>query len=345
MSGQTMQHLSAAVEALTRFLLDDMALPDVLKQHGALILVLTSGATATALFRYFKQYREDRMAIELAVFHILRTIENHPHYQAQLQLGNFYDLIHVMHAEMNSMIDSYLTKDQAASAMTELKCKIWTAIDENHALWVKRRMVGAAAAKAIIDEEDVAMDGPTVEPVHTPSNEVAAKSKFTLPSSKSHSVGEYNVAKDEAATVLVQAPFVMAAVRARSVSPLTEAKIQTQLLCEQQELGGMDMDIMDVDDVLPTRTMVSEHDTLTPTTSSSPELPTPDTPCPRPISPPRGGYGLDYSNRALYSSSPDSSTSCSPVPSSPFTIATNKVKTFQANLSLVFDAKPLKVHP
>jgi hypothetical protein len=347
MPDQIMQHLPAAVEVFTRFLHDEMALPDVLKQYGALLLALTSGATATALFRYFKQYLDDRMKIKLAIFHILCTIENHPHYQVQLQLGNPYDLILDIDAKVNRMIDRHLTKDQAASAMTELKRKIWTAVDENRALGVKRQMIDAAAVKATIDEEDVAMDGPAVEPVHTPGNEAAAKFKFTLPSSKAHSVGEYNVAKDDATTVLVQAPVDMAAVRVRSVSPLTEAKIQTQLLCEQQELE--DMDMVDIDDVLPTRTAPSEHDATTPTTFSSPEMPTPETPCPRPISPPRGGYGLDYSNRALYSSSPESypscspdpSPACSPVPSSPFTSATNKVKTLQATVSLVLDQKPL----
>jgi hypothetical protein len=167
--------LSAAAKALTRFLLEGLVLPDVLKQHGSFFFAIASGATATALFHYFKQHRNNRKMINSAVFHILRTVENHPHYQAQLQLGNIHGLIHAMDAEVNHMIDTHLTKDQASSAKIKLKRKIEIVVDENRALGVKRRMIDAAAAKVTIEQENVAVYGPSVKPVYT----AAAKAEFT----------------------------------------------------------------------------------------------------------------------------------------------------------------------
>jgi hypothetical protein len=150
------------------------------------------------------------------------------------------------------------------------------------------------------------------------------------------------VVKDQAVTVSVQTPVDMAATRVRSASPLTEPRTQTQLLCEQQELENMDM--MNVDAVLPTRAVAYEHDTTTLAMSSSSEMPAPATPCPRPE-----GYGLDCGDRVLYSSSPESSSPCSPVtsppcspvPSSPITIATTTVQARQVITLPVFDPTTL----
>jgi hypothetical protein len=100
--------------------------------------------------------------------------------------------------------------------------------------------------------------------------------------------------------------------------------------------------------VLPIISAVAGPLTVTPTISSSPEMPTSQQrPCPRPISPVRtGGYGLDYDDEALYSSSPDSSPPCSlevstPNSLTPFAIAEQKVKSLQPVTFPIFNAKHL----
>jgi hypothetical protein len=332
----TLQHafisLSAAVRDLTRFLLDDFPLRNILKQHGVVLLIITSGATATYLYRYFEQNRTSRAKIGLAVLHIVRTIENHPQYHGQL--NDPEGLIHEIDAEVARMIDTHLTKDEAASAMTELKRKVWNDVDE-HAPAAKRRNIDAATDEASVGEEDVAISEGAVDTVQTSAaiEAVAEGAVISRPTTPSI-VAEEDVVTDEAAAVSVQSPFSMAAIQARSVSPLTEADIQAQLQCEMQELENIDIE--DVDEVLPIISAVAGPVTVTPTISSSPEMPTSQqTPCPRPISPVRtGGYGLYYDDEALYSSSPDSSPPCSPEVSTPnsltpFAIAEQKVKILQ----------------
>jgi hypothetical protein len=339
----TLQHafisLSAAVRDLTRFLLDDFPLRNILKQHGVVLLIITSGATATYLCRYFEQNRTSRAKIGLAVFHIVRTIENYPQYHGQL--NDPEGLIREIDAEVARMIDTHLTKDEAASAMTELKRKVWNDVDE-HAPAAKRRNIDAATDEASVGEEDVAMSGAVVDTPQTSAaiEAVAERAVIARPATPSI-VAEEDVVTDEAAAVSVQSPFSMAAIQARSVSPLTEADIQAQLQCEMQELE-------DADEVCPIISAVAGPVTVTPTISSSPEMPTSQqTPCPRPISPVRtGGYGLDYDDEALYSSFPDSSLSCSPevsTPNSPtpFAIAEQKVKILQPVTFPTFNAKHL----
>jgi hypothetical protein len=344
----TLQHafisLSTAVKDLTRFLLDGFPLRDILKQHGVVLLIITGGATAIHLYRYFEQNRASRAKIGLAVFHIVRTIENHPQYHAQL--NDPESLIREIDAEMARMVDTHLTKDEAASAMTELKHKVWTDVDE-YAPAAKRQSIDAATDAASVGEEDVAMSEVAVDTPQTSAaiEAVAEDAVISHPTTPSI-VAEEDVVTDEATAVSVQSPFSMAAIQARSVSPLTEADIQAQLQCEMQELENIDIE--DADDALPIISAVAGPVTVTPTISSSPEMPTSQqTPCPRPISPVRtGGYGLDYDDEALYSPSPDASPPCSPevsTPNSPtpFAIAEQKVKILQPVTFPTFNAKHL----
>jgi hypothetical protein len=344
----TLQHafisMSAAVRDLTRFLLDDFPLRNILKQHGVVLLIITSGATATYLYRYFEQNRTSRAKIGLAVFHIVRTIENYPQYHGQL--NDPEGLIREIDAEVARMIDTHLTKDEAASAMNELKRKVWIDVDE-HAPVAKRRNIDAATDEASVGEEDVAMSGAVVDTPQTSAaiEAVSERAVVSRPATPPI-VAEEDVVTDEAAAVSVQSPFSMATIQARSVYPLAEADIQAQLQCEMQELE--DINIVDADDVLPIISAVAGQVTVTPTVSSSPEIPTSlQTPCPRPISPVRtGGYGLDYDDEALYSSSLDSSPPCSPEESTPnsptlFAIAEQKVKILQPVTFPTFNAKHL----
>jgi hypothetical protein len=344
----TLQHafisMSAAVRDLTRFLLDDFPLRNILKQHGVVLLIITSGATATYLYRYFEQNRTSRAKIGLAVFHIVRTIENYPQYHGQL--NDPEGLIREIDAEVARMIDTHLTKDEAASAMNELKRKVWIDVDE-HAPVAKRRNIDAATDEASVGEEDVAMSGAVVDTPQTSAaiEAVSERAVVSRPATPPI-VAEEDVVTDEAAAVSVQSPFSMATIQARSVYPLAEADIQAQLQCEMQELE--DINIVDADDVLPIISAVAGQVTVTPTVSSSPEIPTSlQTPCPRPISPARtGGYGLDYDDEALYSSSLDSSPPCSPEESTPnsptpFAIAEQKVKILQPVTFPTFNAKHL----
>jgi hypothetical protein len=87
--------------------------------------------------------------------------------------------------------------------------------------------------EASVGEEDVAMSEGAVDTVQTSAaiEAVAEGAVISRPTTPSI-VAEEDVVTDEAAAVSVQSPFSMAAIQARSVSPLTEADIQAQLQCE-----------------------------------------------------------------------------------------------------------------
>jgi hypothetical protein len=104
--------LGAATKALTRFLLDGIALPASLKDHGALLLVFTSGAAAaTAIYDFFRRNRQDRAKFNLAVYHVARMVENTPEFLALLDCP--HDLVRVMDREVSRLIGLHLTKQEA----------------------------------------------------------------------------------------------------------------------------------------------------------------------------------------------------------------------------------------
>jgi hypothetical protein len=138
--------LSAKAKALTRYLLDDVALPGFLASQGDLLLAFTTGAAAaTALYKYLHRNREDRAKISLAVFHITRIIEKTPEYQARLNNPN--ELAQLIDTEVNRILNIHLNEDEAASTMIELKRKLWNELDVECLHVTKRRRSNTAGHK------------------------------------------------------------------------------------------------------------------------------------------------------------------------------------------------------
>ncbi|KAH3976902.1 hypothetical protein HBH51_073900 [Parastagonospora nodorum] len=138
--------LSAKVKALTGFLIDGAILPETLKQHGTLLLAFTAGAAAaSATLPYFNRYRNDRAKVNLAVFHITRIIENTSEYQDRLR--HPHELVRVMDAEVQRLLQIHLNKQEAQGAMSALKRKLWVELDEERALLAKRRKSETAERK------------------------------------------------------------------------------------------------------------------------------------------------------------------------------------------------------
>ncbi|KAF1844939.1 uncharacterized protein K460DRAFT_405217 [Cucurbitaria berberidis CBS 394.84] len=121
--------LSTVAKLLTRFLFGEIQLPPVLQQYGQLMLVFTGGAAiASSLYYFFQNHKENRAKVQLAVFHVIRMVENLPDLQAQLQDPRA--LIAQMDKEVTRMIGLHLSKTEAGSAMVELKRKVWAVADE-----------------------------------------------------------------------------------------------------------------------------------------------------------------------------------------------------------------------
>ncbi|KAF1917956.1 hypothetical protein BDU57DRAFT_571839 [Ampelomyces quisqualis] len=144
--------LQAATIALTHFLLEGLALPACLTKHGALLLVFTGGAAvATALYDFLQSNRENRAKFSLAVYHVVRMVENTPEFLALLDRP--HDLLKVVDREVSHMIGLHLTKCEAGNVMTELKRKVWSQVDDQRALVAKRRK-----CKMSVSEDDFACE-------------------------------------------------------------------------------------------------------------------------------------------------------------------------------------------
>lgn len=123
--------LSAIAKALTRFLFDRLPLPEYLEDYGHLLSLTTSGALGVTLYHLFHKYRENRAKVQLATFHVIRMTETRSDMEALLD--DPHALIQVMDSEVAHMIDIHLTKNEASEAMTGLKRKVWSYVDEQRA--------------------------------------------------------------------------------------------------------------------------------------------------------------------------------------------------------------------
>jgi len=171
--------LSAKVKALTSFLMDGAILPETLKQHGKLLLAFTAftagAATASAIFPYFNRYRNNRAKVNLAVFHITRIIEKTPEYQDRIY--HPHELVRVMDAEVQRLLQVHLNQQEAEGAMIALKRKLWVEIDEERALVAKRRKSEIAERKdsavaAAPEMEETHAELPQPSPTTSPAPEV-----------------------------------------------------------------------------------------------------------------------------------------------------------------------------
>ncbi|EAT91383.2 hypothetical protein SNOG_01734 [Parastagonospora nodorum SN15] len=168
--------LSAKVKALTGFLIDGAILHETLKQHGTLLLAFTAGAAAaSATLPYFNRYRNDRAKVNLAVFHITRIIENTPEYQDRLY--HPHELVRVMDAEVQRLLQIHLNKQEAQGAMSALKRKLWVEVDEERALLAKRRKSETAERKDSVvagapEMQETYAELSQPSPTNTPTPEV-----------------------------------------------------------------------------------------------------------------------------------------------------------------------------
>ncbi|KAJ4369586.1 hypothetical protein N0V83_005348 [Neocucurbitaria cava] len=138
--------LNSIVKLLTQFLFNEIPFPHFLQQYGHLMLAFTGGAAiGSSLYHFFKRHKQNRAKIQLAVFHVVRMVENAPDLQAQLQ--NPHKFIAKMEREVERMTNSHrLTKNEAKSTMLQLKRKVWSVADGQVAA-EKRRKIGKAMGR------------------------------------------------------------------------------------------------------------------------------------------------------------------------------------------------------
>ncbi|CAO2648224.1 Nn.00g074910.m01.CDS01 [Neocucurbitaria sp. VM-36] len=140
--------LSTMARQLTQFLFDGTPLPHLLERYGHLILAFTGGAVVgCSIYHFFQKHKQNRAKIQLAVFHIVRMVENIPDLQVRLEEPQKF--IKQMATEMARMTNLHLTKSEADRAMLQLKRKVWTVVDEKIKV-EKRRRIGDATAEIAI---------------------------------------------------------------------------------------------------------------------------------------------------------------------------------------------------
>lgn len=271
--------LSVKARLLTHFLISGTALPDLLEQHGRLLLAFTTGAAAaTGVYRYFQRFRENRAKVQLGVFHIVRQLETLPDFYERL--NNLRDLIADIDAEVSRMIDVHLTKDEAADVSMQVKRKLWVCVDERRESTKKQK---TAAADVIVTNKE---------------SNLAVKStrglvEFILPAKVPQPVNG--------------ALF--------SEGDIQEKLLHEE---EEQDVSMVDVEDLPISPsglspnsspcqapALPTGCSTYQvPSSLSDDMSSSPPPAPPQqlTPAPwKPSSPPSSGYGLDYDDETLYS--------------------------------------------
>jgi hypothetical protein len=130
--------LSTRAKVLTPFLLDGIALPKILRLYGSLFSIIAcSAAVATSIYCYLKYCRKDRTKMQIAVFHLLRMIENLQDLPARL--CDPHSLLAELSVKVSQMIGSHLPKSEAMNVMKLLRYKVWICVDEERAMVAKRQ--------------------------------------------------------------------------------------------------------------------------------------------------------------------------------------------------------------
>lgn len=150
--------LSSIAKTLTQYFFGESTLPSYLQPYGHLLLGFTGGAAAaTALYSFLQSNKDDRKKIQLAVFHVVRVLQNLPNLEERMQTPG--KLLAMISEEVNYMIGIHLTQSEGAATISQVKRKVET--DFNARLQkeevMKKRRTDSAAVE---DEDDALFDRP-----------------------------------------------------------------------------------------------------------------------------------------------------------------------------------------
>jgi hypothetical protein len=130
--------LSARAKALAKYLLDQQfaKLPECLHPYVPLLQKLSLGAATgvgigCSIYLYLRQNNKPKL--QLAIFHVLRTLENDPNLDAILQSPEH--LAVTLEAEVIHMTPAFLTQSEGDKVLKELKRKV-----DNEELDLHRRV-------------------------------------------------------------------------------------------------------------------------------------------------------------------------------------------------------------
>ncbi|KAB2104799.1 hypothetical protein AG0111_0g7081 [Alternaria gaisen] len=155
---QAAPSLSSMARTLTRYFFGESTLPSYLQPYGHLLLGFTGGAAAaTALYSFLQRNKDDRKKIQLAVFHVVRVLQNLPNLEERMQAPG--KLLAMISEEVNSMIGIHLTQSEGAATISQVKRKVETDLNarlQKEEVMKKRRMASAA----VEDEDDALFDLP-----------------------------------------------------------------------------------------------------------------------------------------------------------------------------------------
>jgi hypothetical protein len=296
--------LSRTIKALTSFLFDGIALPDYLTKYGPLLLTFTSGAAAaTALYAYLQRNRLSRAKVKLAVFHITRIVEHTP--RLQKLLDDPHKLIKLMDQEVMHMVKNQLTKSEAAETMAQVKRELWD--DPVNEIEPPRKRtkscppalgvhVAAAQAKqheqglGIVDEQS-----PGVVDEQSPGD--VSMLDVTQPSSSSQSTPcpQAGLSQHAPSSLSPNPPRKALRERASSSSPnLRKLPPRTAILTSSPPQPTAQLPELSSSPVgLPSSSPTAQGVELPKSKSTKSKSPEPS-----------GGFGLDYNDDNLYSTSP-----------------------------------------
>ncbi|CAN9336809.1 unnamed protein product [Alternaria alternata] len=150
--------LSSIAKTLTQYFFGEITLPSYLQPYGHLLLGFTGGAAAaTALYSFLQRNKDDRKKIQLAVFHVVRVLQNLPNLEERMQTPG--KLLAMISEEVNYMIGIHLTQSEGAATISQVKRKVETDFNarlQKEDVMKKRRMDSAA----VEDEDDALFDRP-----------------------------------------------------------------------------------------------------------------------------------------------------------------------------------------
>ncbi|RYO41455.1 hypothetical protein AA0113_g11011 [Alternaria arborescens] len=150
--------LSSIARTLTQYFFGEITLPSYLQPYGHLLMGFTGGAAAaTALYSFLQRNKDDRRKIQLAVFHVVRVLQNLPNLEERMQTPE--KLLAMISEEVNYMIGVHLTQSEGAATISQVKRKVETDYNarlQKEEIMKKRRMYSAA----VEDEDDALFDRP-----------------------------------------------------------------------------------------------------------------------------------------------------------------------------------------
>ncbi|KAH6642491.1 hypothetical protein C7974DRAFT_468839 [Boeremia exigua] len=120
MSSSATLPLSAIAKAISRFILGEAQLPVLLSHFRTFFTGVAIGAVGCpALWAYLTRNKCDRAKVQLAVYHIVRLLEDRPHYKALLH--DPQQLMNLIEPEVMRLVKKHLTLDEVIEAAKEVK--------------------------------------------------------------------------------------------------------------------------------------------------------------------------------------------------------------------------------